>query len=122
MFNRIEGGVNNNTTKQPLPAANRSVPHPRTLRKAREQVKQMVIDGISFRRIRRYLHQWAVWWVKTTENWYYSELLLWFLQVCWDPTVADYAAGLLYQSIKKSHTLNLAPRQVFQQEGFLVAS
>ena len=34
------------------------------------------------------------------------------------PTVADYAAGLLYQSIKKSHTLNLAPRQVFQQEGF----
>ena len=33
------------TTEETKPLANRIVPHPRTLRKAREQVKQMVIDG-----------------------------------------------------------------------------
>jgi hypothetical protein len=37
------------------------VPHPRTLRKAREQVKYMVIDEVSPRRIRNYLQRWAAW-------------------------------------------------------------
>ena len=39
------------------------VPHGRTLRKAREQVKLMVIDGVSPLRISSYLNRWAMWWV-----------------------------------------------------------
>lgn len=33
-------------------------------REARENVKQMVTDGISFRKIRRYLHRYVMWWQK----------------------------------------------------------
>ena len=77
-----------------LSAPDRIVPHARTLRKAREQVKQMVIDEVSPRRIRRYLHHWTTWWVRTTKTWQYQELLEWFLQVCWDFKPATYAAGL----------------------------
>jgi hypothetical protein len=44
----------------------RIVPHPRTLRKAREQVKSMVIDEASPRRIRNYLHRWVIWWAMTS--------------------------------------------------------
>jgi len=36
----------------------RIVPHPRTVRKAREQVKKMVICGLYAQRIRSYLHRW----------------------------------------------------------------
>lgn len=42
---------------------------------AREQVKSMVADGLSARRIRNYLHLWAVWWVRSSEVWKYEELL-----------------------------------------------
>ena len=70
-------------------------PHPRTLRKARSQVKRMVEDGVSPRKITGYLHRWVMWWVRTTDNWHYHELLEWFLNVCWDFEPAAYAAGLL---------------------------
>ena len=36
------------------------VPHSRTLRNAREQVKQMVVDGFSTQEIRSYLRLWAL--------------------------------------------------------------
>jgi hypothetical protein len=68
------------------------VPHPRTLRKAREQVKYMVIDEVSPRRIRNYLQRWAAWWAKTSEDWQYQELLQWFIDVCWNAQVSAYAA------------------------------
>ncbi len=84
------------------------VPHPRTIRKAREQVKQMVIDGMSSQRIRSYLHRWATW-VRTSEHWEYQELLEWFLNRCWDFKPAAYAAGLLHQHLKKSRNLTSAP-------------
>ncbi|WP_207383393.1 hypothetical protein, partial [Legionella adelaidensis] len=42
------------------------VPHPRTLRKARENVKQMVAGGVSLQRIRNYLSNWATWWLRTS--------------------------------------------------------
>lgn len=48
------------------------VPHPRTLRKAREQIKQLVTSGTSSQRIRRYLHRWTTWWVKASETWHYQ--------------------------------------------------
>ncbi len=82
----------------------RIVPHPRTLRKAREQVKHMVIDGTSSRRIRHYLHRWVAWWVNTSETWQYQELLQWFIDVCWPVHVFDYATGLYQLHINKLRT------------------
>ena len=99
------GGETNVATDYQTPVLGSIVPHPRTLRKAREQVKQMVIDGLSARRIRRYLYRWAMWWVRTTESWQYTELLEWFLNVCWDFTPAVYATGLLQTAINDSQDL-----------------
>jgi hypothetical protein len=73
----------------------RIVPHPRTIRKAREQVRAMVKDGISAQKISRYLHRFVHWWVTTSIIWTYEELLDSFIQSCWDPTAAKIAYGLL---------------------------
>lgn len=94
----VRGGY---TTEQVLSEPNRIVPHPRTLRKAREQVKQMVIDGVSLPRITSYLHRWSTWWVRTSESWDYQELLGWFFNACWDHNpAAGFAAGLLLKAKK----------------------
>jgi hypothetical protein len=77
-----------------------SVPHQRTLRKAREQVKQMVTHEVSPRQIRLYLHRWCSWWVRTVESWQYRELLQMFIDVCWDAKVSSIAASLLLAHIK----------------------
>lgn len=71
------------------------IPHSRTLRRAREQVKAMVKDGFSTQRIRRYLHRYVLWWVKTSMTWSYQELLESFIQTCWDSPTATIAYGLL---------------------------
>jgi hypothetical protein len=92
----VDGAITNQST-----ALERIVPHPRTLRKAREQVKQMVNDGVSPRRIRNYLHYWAFWWVRTSQSWDYQRVLEWFLNECWDFMPAAYAAGLLQHAIIK---------------------
>ena len=55
------------------PALDRIVPHPRTLRKARENVKAMVNSGVSPWRIRSYLHRWSTWWVGTAQSWQHQE-------------------------------------------------
>ena len=73
----------------------------------------MVIDGLSARRIRRYLHRWVTWWVRTTESWQYQDLLEWFLQVCWDFNPAAYAAGLLHHDLIKSCQVPGLPAQDF---------
>ena len=73
----------------------RIVPHARTLRHARENVKQMVIDGVSLRRIKSYLHRWCTWWVRTVTCWTKHELLVWFLDVCWNDSVKAVATILL---------------------------
>ncbi len=80
------------------------VPHPRTLRKARDQVKQMVIDEVSPRRIRNYLYRWVTWWTMTSNTWQYHELLQWFIDVCWEKTVAVYATGLQLRYVKELYT------------------
>lgn len=80
----------------------RIVPHARTLRKAREQIKWMVKDGISSRRIISYLHRWCMWWVRTVVNWHYQDLLLWFLDTCWDLDAATFATALLHRGTVKS--------------------
>ncbi len=76
----------------------RIVPHPRTLRKARDQVMWMIKDGLSATKIKRYLHLWTVWWVNTSETWQYTELLDWFIRSCWNIAPAAFAAGLQCQS------------------------
>lgn len=83
----------------------RIVPHPRTLRKAREQVKHMVINEVSPRRIGNYLHRWVTWWVRTSDVWQYQELLQWFIDVCWPVHVRDYATSLYQLYINKLHTV-----------------
>ena len=98
------------TTEQLLPEPNRIVPHPGALRKAREQLKQMVIDGVSPCRISSYLYRWSTWWVRTTESWDYQDLLGWFLNACWEPSpAASFAAGLLDKA-KKNQTLSTQVR------------
>lgn len=84
------------------------LPHARTIRKAREQVKMMVTTGFSTRRIRSYLKKWALWWVKTAETWRYEELLHWFIQTCWQIPEAAVAEGLRQQSMITSRGNNLS--------------
>ena len=88
------------------PEQNNIVPHARTLRNAREQVKHMVIDGISARRIKSYLRRWCAWWVKSSQSWQDQELLGWFLQVCRDASTAVYAAELLQEIKIKTSLMN----------------
>ena len=86
------------------------MPHPRTLRKAREQVMWMVKDGFSTRRIRNYLHLWTAWWVKTTTIWRYETLLEWFIESCWQLPPAAIAEGLRQQvitSLNRSQRANV---------------
>ena len=82
----------------------RIVPHPRTLRKARENVKWMVITGTSSRRIRHYLNRWVTWWATTSTTWEYQGLLQQFIHVCWDKRVANYACALHYLHLNSQHT------------------
>lgn len=82
----------------------RMIPYARTLRKAREQIKCMVIDGASPRRIRNYLHLWTRWWANASDTWVYHEILQWFVDACWDISPAAYAAGLIKHHFNKLHT------------------
>lgn len=75
----------------------RIVPHPRTLRNAREQAKQMVLNGASLQQTKRYLARWCSWWVQTTGCWSYNELLTWFSEVCWDKSVNVIAKSIQRQ-------------------------
>lgn len=82
----------------------RMIPHARTLRKARENVKWMVVDQVSPAKIKNYLHRWVTWWRATTsENWHYLEILRQFVDVCWDKTAAIYATVLAHVYFNKLH-------------------
>jgi len=83
------------------------IPHPRTLRKARMQVEQMVIDGLSAKRTRRYLHHFLLWWVKTIEPWTYQGLANGFIEASWDIKPAAFAAGLIQRYLTKSELQRL---------------
>lgn len=77
------------------------VPHARTLRNAREQVRLMVIDGFSTTRIRRYLNAWLNWWVRTTsQSWSYQTVLSQFIHACYDNQIAAIAIELLLTKIR----------------------
>lgn len=89
------GGENSSAkNNQSALEQNRMVPHARTLRNARENVKQMVTSGVSLQRITSYLLRWSSWWVQTAECWTRRELLAGFLDVCWDKAAYAIAAGI----------------------------
>jgi superfamily I DNA/RNA helicase len=71
----------------------RIVPHARTLRKARENVKWMVNDGISLQKTRNYLHRW---WQKASHVWQNEDILRWFIASCWEHPPAAIAAAPLH--------------------------
>lgn len=52
----------------PNPAKLLTVPHARTLRRARLQVGAMVEDGASHPQIKTYLKRWACWWQTVIRN------------------------------------------------------
>ena len=87
----------------------RITPHPRTLRKAREQVKLMVQDGFSNSRIKSYLRRHCQWWVNTAESWNYQQLLNWFIDVCWDKTIASIVRSMIATSEINAASLVQAP-------------
>lgn len=90
----------------------RITPHARTLRKARIQVQQMVTIGLSTKQIRRYLHQFLLWWVKTIESWTYQELVIWFVEACRNICPAAHAAGVLQHYFKESDMTMLLGAQI----------
>lgn len=98
--NMVGGGET--TSEQQNATEIHITPHARTLRKARIQVQQMVTIGLSTKLIRRYLHQFLLWWVKTIDSWTYQELVVWFVEACRDICPAAHAAGVLQRYFKES--------------------
>ena len=78
------------------------VPHARTLRNAREQVRLMVIDGFSTPQIKRYLNAWLIWWVRASQSWSSQIVLSQFIQMCRDSHIAGIAAELLLTKCRES--------------------
>ena len=74
------------------------------MRNARIQVQHMVIIGLSTKYIRRYLHQFLLWWVKTIDSWSYQELIIWFVEACRDICPAAHAQALLQSYFNKLET------------------
>ena len=60
-------------------------PHPRTLRKAREQIKVLVNDEASPSRIRTYWLCFLRWWTNTCPSWSVESFVSEFFERCWDP-------------------------------------
>lgn len=90
-------------------------PHPRTLRKARANVKSMVISGLSALEIRNYLHRRLVWWATTSTTWQYQELLQHFIKVCWDESATAYASALGSLQLNTLHTISVVGLSVAAQ-------
>ncbi len=84
-LNRLGGGNNSLLCTERENSGQISIiPHARTLRNAREQVRLMVIDGFSTARIKRYLNAWLTWWVRTSQSWHYQTVLSQFIYYCRD--------------------------------------
>ena len=81
-------------------AALQLIPHTRTLRKAREQIKCMVADGSSTQEIRIYLSRWLQWWTKTNDTWTRSDLTQQFFEACWDKQIRAIASSYLLKATK----------------------
>lgn len=71
-----------------------TVPHGRTLRRSREQVKLMVEDGVSHQKIRRYLSLWASWWQYADISWSKKNILEAWQHTCRDNSLLFYTREL----------------------------
>jgi RNA-directed DNA polymerase len=105
----IGGGETVQHPAEPLNELIKVTPHARTLRKARIQVQLMVYDGFTAQKISTYLKRYCQWWVRTSGTWEYTQLLLWFMDVCWDARVLAYANDLLRASKQLNPDRGLAP-------------
>jgi RNA-directed DNA polymerase len=95
LFTGYQGSCRDDEDKeQQQPEALTPVLHPRTLRKAREQVKTMVDYGFSLQKIRSYLRRWASWWSTSLSGWSVEALLLAFINACRNKTISDLAYSL----------------------------
>lgn len=54
----------------------------------------MVTIGLSTKQIRSYLHQFLLWWAKTIDAWTYQELVIWFVEACYDIYPIAHAAAV----------------------------
>ncbi len=88
------------------------------MRKAREQIKVMVKDGVSLRKISLYLHRWGHWWVRTSGMiWGYVEMLRWFLAASWDfgtSAIACQRLLRLYHITTESNEQAQIPHPAFE--------
>lgn len=75
------------------PALLETVPHGRTLRRAREQLKAIVHDGASHQKIRTYLSLWASWWHCAETTWTKETILEAWASLCWDGSLLRIARG-----------------------------
>jgi len=82
----------------------RIVPHARTLRKARENIKQMVADSVSRSKIKSYLFRWLCWWATTSGIWERETLLNWFIESCWESEPLQVAHEIQKDYFKKLHS------------------
>lgn len=104
----VEWGGGKSDSEHQMHEPIRIVPHARTLRKARENVRWMVNDGVSLQKIRNYLHRFLLWWVQTSDTWQYDQLLTWLLDTIWEANLMAFARGLLpAHRVKKSRNEKL---------------
>ena len=73
--------------------------HPRTLRKAREQVNCLMTDGFSARYIKNYLIRWTRWWCGASTLWQQQKVLQQFFEACWDIQISAVAMTLMSAKI-----------------------
>ena len=79
-------------------------PHPRTLRRARENVKWMVADQVSPAKIKNYFVHWVRWWARTSIIWDFQELVEMFISMCWNQAPAAIASEVLKSYLTESNT------------------
>lgn len=71
----------------------------------------MVNSGFSTRRIKRYLHRWCAWWVRTESKWQYQELLVWFIETAWDNAPKNIALAMLKEKASTASHLRARAEQ-----------
>jgi len=93
----------------------RITPHPRTLRKARENIKWMVADQVSPAKIKHYFVRWAHWWARTSTAWDFQALVEQFISLCWLEAPAAIASEVLTRYLTESNA------QTFRDDSTLAA-
>jgi len=94
IIKRGGGKLNQQSSEEPKIAL-KQVPHARTFRHAREQVKVMIESGFSTQVIQTYLIRWARWWVLTVKTWQVLELLKSFQAKCFDDYLKIFIEALI---------------------------